>query len=240
MMPVSFGSIAVDHCDFCGGTFFDQNEINRITIENALTLSKQKENDSITGNEKCCPKDSFVLKPLQMESVPQHVVLLQCDTCRGIFAYGDDLVAFKTAQEAKLHYYTSWRRPMPSLANVLVFSFILAISVSVAYRISPYFGTPPIPTQATDELCPIELIDTDSATTIYCKSPRPYTSEALFYNQVTGEKLSRTINKEPSLVHILTVDKTDIAQSSDVCVQLSLTDAQGTRDTPCVTFFTAN
>lgn len=236
MTPVSCGTIAVDHCDYCGGTFFDQNEINRITLEHAITLAEQKEADSLTGNSKNCPKDGAIMKSVQMESVPRHVVLLQCDTCSGVFVFADDLVEFKKAQNAKLHYYSAWRIPMPSVSAIIVFSFVVAISAGLAYRFNPFFGPPSAPIRATDELCSIELINTPTTTTIYCKSSQPYASEALFYNSATGEKITRVINKTPILVHLLTVDKTDIPQSPDICVQLSLTNDQGTRETPCVPF----
>jgi len=208
----------VEHCVFCGGTFFEMNGINRILLSEARELASQKTTDSIAGGEKMCPKDRNVMAPLMGDSVPDHVTLLKCSICAGIFAYGDDLVAFKESQSAKLNYYMSWRKPMPNIAKVLVFSFALVFSTAVMYKYSPY-SQPTAPLRADQDTCKLDIIPSETSTLMYCKTDHPYISDAVFINSQTGEEITRTINTTPNDVHMLSIPYTDIAPSSDICVK---------------------
>lgn len=234
MSPISFDTIAVDHCDVCGYTFFDQNEINRITFATAVTLAQQKSQEVENVAEMTCPRDGAPLTTTTMESIPQHVMILSCATCGGTLASAQDLVEFKKAQEAKLHYFTSWRMPMPSLRSVLVFSFVMAISLTVVNRFGPFFGPSTESTRATDELCPIEILNNGSTIVVFCKSSHPYTSNAVFINSATGMNMKKVVSASPTSAHVLTINTSDIESITNTCVQIELTDEQTTRTTPCV------
>ena len=122
--------VEVDHCNNCGATLFDYNEINRISVSDAEKLSLMKETNDISGDEKFSPRDGSPLKRVPDESVPQHVTLLRSDTTQEVFAFADDLINFKKAQEAKLTFFKAWHIPLPALSSVLVFGFVVAVSVS--------------------------------------------------------------------------------------------------------------
>ncbi|MFQ5452436.1 MAG: zf-TFIIB domain-containing protein [Candidatus Paceibacterota bacterium] len=79
----TYDGINVQHCTYCGGTFFDQNEINRISLDSARDLAADRQAESISGAEKLCPIDHTVLKRTQQRSIPQHVSLLKCPKCKG-------------------------------------------------------------------------------------------------------------------------------------------------------------
>lgn len=234
MSPISFDTIAVDHCDVCGYTFFDQNEINRITFATAVTLAQQKAQEVENVADMTCPRDGAILGAVQMESIPQHVMILSCATCGGTLVSAQDLVEFKKAQDAKLHYFTSWRMPMPSLRSVLVFSFVMAISLTVVNRFGPFFGPATESTRATDELCPLEILNNDSTIVIFCKSSHPYTSHAIFINSTTGMNIKKVVSTTLTNTHVLTINASDIESIADTCVQVELTNAETTRTTPCV------
>lgn len=125
---IQLDKIEVDHCNNCGGTLFDYNEINRISLSDAEKLSLMKQTHDISGDTKVSPRDGSVLKRIEDESVPQYVTLLKSDTTQEVFAYPDDLVNFKKAQNAKLSYIKTWRIPLPALSSVIVISFVIAIS----------------------------------------------------------------------------------------------------------------
>lgn len=126
---VQLSKVEVDHCNNCGGTLFDYNEVNRITLADAEKLSLMKQTDVISGVEKFSPRDGSPLKRIESESVPQYVTLLKSDTTHEVFAYPDDLVNFKKAQDAKIGFYKAWNIPLPALKSVLVFSFVIAVSL---------------------------------------------------------------------------------------------------------------
>lgn len=228
-------NLAIDHCNSCGGTFFKENEINRLTLSDAKRLYHKKETESISGEEKLCPKDKIPMSQIRGESVPQHVTLLQCDRCRGVFAYPDDLVAFKLAQTAKINYYKIWQIPLPSLKAVLVYSFVSAIALTVVYQFS-HINRPLERVRAGQDICQLEFIKSDNSTVLYCKTQYAFRSEAHFKNLETREEVVRPINQNPETAHILSVSKDDIAPGNNICVKIILRSDKDTIETDCVPF----
>lgn len=226
-------TITAEHCVFCGGTFFNINGINRILLSEAQELANEKTTDSIAGGEKLCPKDRAVMAPILSESIPQHVTLLKCGICAGIFVYPDDLVAFKQAQSAKLNYYMSWKKPMPSVANIVVLGFAVVASAVVFYRFSPY-SKPTAPTQASQDACQLEVVQSGTNTLLYCKTQNAYISNAVFRNSLTGEEVVRAVNTSPAAIHMLSVPHNDIPATGDICVLLELTKESITQKTACL------
>lgn len=127
---IQLDKVEVDHCNNCGGTLFDYNEVNRITLSDAEKLSLMRQTNDISGEEKFSPRDGSILKRITHESVPQHVTLLKSDTTQEVFAFAEDLINFKKAQDAKLAYMKTWHIPLPALSTVLVFGFVVAISAT--------------------------------------------------------------------------------------------------------------
>lgn len=125
---VQLDKIEVDHCNNCGGTLFDYNEVNRISLSDAEKLSLMKQTHDISGDTKFSPRDGSELKRIEDESVPQYVTLLKSESTQEVFAYPDDLVNFKKAQNAKLSYFKAWHIPLPALSSVIVISLVIAIS----------------------------------------------------------------------------------------------------------------
>lgn len=230
-------NLAVDHCNNCGGTFFKENEINRLTLVDARRLAFQKTNESISGEEKLCPKDKKPLIQIRQQSLPQYVTLLQCNQCRGVFAYPDDLVEFKKAQKAKINYYKIWQIPLPSLQAVLIYSFVFAAALTVVYAISP-LSRQPQKIKATQEICPIEVIQTDSTFLVYCKSPYSFRSTAKLVNSETEEVIYRAVNDQPSTVHLLSIAKSDIPSSGEICVSFVLMSDDSKIETTCAPLLT--
>lgn len=136
LTKVQLDTIEVEHCNSCGGTLFEANEINRVTEKDAERLSLMKQTDAISGGEKLSPRDGSILQRIQSESIPQHVTLLESKSTGEVFAFAEDLLEFKKAQDAKINYYKSWHIPMPPLANVLVFGFAVMASASIAYMVT--------------------------------------------------------------------------------------------------------
>lgn len=120
------------YCQRCGGSFFEENGINRISLKSAKQLLTARKEDIILGSEKLCPIDQAKLTAiLEEESVPQNVGLFRCPTCRGVFAYPFELVRFKQAQEAKVNYLNLWNIPPQTIRSVLVLTFVVVFSLTV-------------------------------------------------------------------------------------------------------------
>lgn len=130
---VDLDNTQVEHCNSCGGTLFEENEINRITLKDAERLALMKQTDVISAGDKISPRDGSAMTRINRPSIPNHITLLGSESTGEVFAYPDDLVEFKQAQDAKVNYYKTWRIPMPALQQVLVFGIIVMAAASLAY-----------------------------------------------------------------------------------------------------------
>jgi hypothetical protein len=136
LTKIDLDGIEVEHCNSCGSTLFEANEINRITLKDAERLQLIRQTDVISGGEKLSPRDGSILKRITNGAIPQHVTILESETTGEVFAFPDDLVEFKKAQNAKVEYYKAWHIPMPPVANVLVFGFAVFAAASLAYMVT--------------------------------------------------------------------------------------------------------
>ncbi len=223
MKPVNLDHITIDHCGNCGATFFDENEINRISARDARLLSVDKKLDSISGFEKLCPRDKTPLKTYTQESIPQFVTLLRCDKCAGIFAFADDLVNFKNAQGAKINYFKLWHIPAPPLKNLIVYSFLFVAAVSTLITVMQTGSQQQVTSRAEDIITTIDLVDSPDATLICFTTKYPFRSELIFTNSATQEQIGRTISDTPQKTHCKNIEKADIAPSQTTLYSIVLT-----------------
>ena len=152
LTKVNLSGIEVEHCNNCGSTLFEANEINRITSKDAERLSMMKQTDVISAAEKISPRDGNPLTRIEGESIPQHVTILHSESTGETFAFPDDLVEFKKAQGAKVEYFKAWRIPMPQVRNILVLGLALFATVSFAY-IASTMRAPTSQSIRAQELC---------------------------------------------------------------------------------------
>lgn len=223
MRSVKLEHVTVDHCANCGATFFDENEINRISATDARLLSKDKQLDSISGTEKLCPRDHTILKTHTQESIPQFVTLLRCDKCGGIFAFADDLMNFKKAQNAKINYFKLWRIPAPALKSLIVYTFLSVAVVSSVLTITQINQRQQTTTSAEDVVSSIDIVDSQNSTLVCFTTKFPFNSELLFTNIDTNEQISRPVSDSPQKIHCTSIDKTDIAPAENILYSIVLT-----------------
>lgn len=176
LTQVELNTITIEHCNYCGGSLFEENEINRITVKDAEKLALMKESDSISGGEKLSPRDGSVMERVQNDSIPQHVTLLRDATSGEIFAYAEDLLEFKKAQTAKVDYYKLWRIPMPALQQVLVLSFVMVFTGAAIYMAS-LLQAPQSQSIQAQELCQggIEMLSVKDDILVSCLTEIPLT-----------------------------------------------------------------
>lgn len=216
------------HCANCGGTFFQENGINRISLLSAQNLASDLKLNEISNEQKLCPKDNTILNHLQSEeNIPAEVVLLHCATCRGIFTYPNDLVLFKKAQTAKIDYFKIWNIPLPSIKSVAVLSiFLFASIVSLtAYtflqRQNIYF------IQAQDQIKNIYITSANRYLFVSFKTVLPLRSKIIFNNTTTKQTTEKILNDRPSTLHQLTTG--DVNVEDEIYYQIVLIDDKGTQ-----------
>lgn len=226
--------VEVDHCPNCGGSFFDENEINRLSLEAARSLLKDKKTEFVSGKGLVCPRDGANMKVVKEEAVPQFVNLLKCDRCGGIFAHPSDLVNFKKAQEAKLNFFKIWRTPLPSLKSVMVYGFILLAAALSLYSFSFLKTKQSLQSQADEIVTAVKISRADGQAVVYFVSESPVGSRAIFKDQKTGEQIEKIISHQPTTVHILLVE--DIPLSADFSLKLVLTSGLAKIETKPIPF----
>lgn len=213
------------HCSNCGGSFFDINSINRISVNSAQKLNEDKKTDEIFGKVKLCPKDKTTLTPIQdEETIPTRVTLLKCPKCQGVFTYPEDLINFKNAQVAKINYFKAWNKPLPSLKSILVLSFVGIIAASV---FASYFTQQDSisQTQANNLVKKVYISISGQYVTVSFRTEIPMKSEIAFKNMETNEVVRKIISNELTTFHYITTG--NINPNDNIFYQIILFDNKG-------------
>lgn len=211
------------HCKNCGGNFFEENSINRISARDAETLTKDAQENIITGNPKICPKDSIFLHLIDSdEAVPHNISLFRCPKCRGIFAYPDDLLKFKKAQNIKIEFFKIWQNPLPALKTVLVLSFIAVLSVTVYSNLT---NRSIQSTQAESIVGTVTFTNEGRYLFVNFHTQIPYLSSILIHDKTTNRTVIDPINKEPASLHYVAITNVDLHH--DLYYQIILSDGKG-------------
>lgn len=118
------GHITVDHCGSCGGTWFDNYEINRVSYEDVFKIAAntaiKKREPSPGKMERLCPQDSSKLEKLKTNLTEENLYLERCPACGGVFVGQKDLEKIKLAQKTKIHYYQNSGLPFPQLSAIFI------------------------------------------------------------------------------------------------------------------------
>lgn len=192
---------AIQHCEFCGGTFFEENQLNRISITDVQELTKGSTNDRELIQIKMCPKDNLPMTLLREESIPHFINIHTCSTCHGLFVTAKDLLAFKRAQKAKIAFYKEWRIPLPSLQAVLVYSLAFIFVFGIFTYMKSFYQQNAPKTQAEAIVRNVRISAAGESTLVYFTTDTNYVSTLVFQNE-QGIELTRVpLSTTPSEVH---------------------------------------
>lgn len=216
---------SVLHCPNCGGSFFEQNGINRISLASALDLTRKKKSDEISGDKKFCPRDQAQLEilPHSEESIPSEVTLLRCPTCRGIFAFPDDLVSFKKAQEAKVNYFSLWHFPLSSIKTIVILSVV--VFFSALFFTASLYSRPGEKTQAQDIIRNSYISRSGVYMFFSFQTTKPMRSRLSIEDKTTDSVIMKNIATKPQTMHTLTVS--GLILQDELYYQIILIDTQG-------------
>jgi len=217
------------HCPNCGGSFFEENGINRITLETAEKLAADKKTEEISGEEKHCPKDNNLLTPINFQNgeqspIPPHINLLRCPQCHGIFAFPDDLINFKQAQSAKINYFKTWLIPPSSLRALLVFTFT-ALIFSGIFANYLFFNKAPTPSSASDLIKKFKLYQFKLYILIFFKTDKDFLSKIIFKDENKNVIFEKNLSTQPTTTHQLTTG--DLNLNHNIFYQIILIDKNG-------------
>jgi Zn-finger nucleic acid-binding protein len=223
LQTVILNNQVVLHCSNCGGSFFEENAINRINAHDARTLSQNRKSDIVMGTPKICPHDNIFLHLIEHnEAVPQNVTLFKCPKCNGVFAYHDELIKFKKAQDVKISFFKIWENPLPSLKAVLLLSFIAVLSLTVFSNLK----NPNLPTtKAEDIVQNVNFSLSEGYLVINFKTSSPVTSSIVIEDQTLGIKTTKDISPALSVLHYTVIK--EVNPQDQLYYQLVLKDKKG-------------
>ncbi len=221
-----FGNQEVLHCKNCGGSFFNENGINRISISQARDLAFDKRGNFIFESDKTCPRDQLLLEILKNdEAIPPIVKLYRCPECKGVFVYPDHLVIFKQAQQVKLDYFKIWGITMPSIRSVVVISFVAVFSFSALAGYILLQQGSLAPTQAENVVKNIHATQSGRYVFVSFRTQAPYASRIIFVDKTANKQLEKMVNIAPTTIHYLTT--TDLDTTHEITYQIIVTDKNG-------------
>lgn len=224
MNTVFLDGQTVLHCLNCGGSFFEENGINRLSLKSAEKLAEDKKNDEIQGHKKLCPKDKSTLTNLnQSEAIPNTVTLLKCPLCNGVFSFPDDLINFKNAQQVKISYNKIWNIPLSSLKSVLVLSFVLVLSASIFANL--FLRNQPSRINAEDVITKAYISVSGRFLFVSFSTKSPYRSSILIQDTSNDSTFKKTVSDSLTTYHSLTT--TDLEPKESMYYRIILTDQSG-------------
>jgi len=226
---ISIDNQKILHCSNCGGSFFEENGINRISLETAEKLAADKKTEEISGQEKHCPKDGNLLLPMnsqndEQSAIPPNITLLRCPQCHGIFAFPDDLVDFKKAQAAKINYFKTWLIPPSSLKTLLVFTFTALIFTGI-FANYLFFNKAPMPSSASDLIKKFKLYQLKHYILIFFKTDQEFSSKIIFKDENENKIFEKNISSQPTNTHQITTG--DLNLTHNIFYQIVLIDKNG-------------
>lgn len=203
------GSITVDHCINCGGSWFDPYEINRITTKDVYILGQSlliKKNEVPWGKmERLCPRDFHELQKEKSEISIEHISMERCPECKGIFIMQADLAKLKSAQTTKIATYKSLSLPF-SLNSVLIpFVFVSLLMLSTFMTITNLDDAQNSQIKAQEELKSVKSIPiTDSTVAILFLTNSNTITYIEYQTNILDQKKLR-ISDTPSKTHQITL-----------------------------------
>ncbi len=227
MRSVMLDNQEILHCANCGASFFEDNGINRISIDKARNLAKERYNLGLKPSQKpTCPRDEAALKLLSgTNSIPANVRLYLCPECLGILAPADDLELFKRAQLAKLDYCKAWNLPLGSLKGVLAIGLLVMLSGTLYYTYNAVTREATIRSEASEVIKNITTIYTGRYILISFSTRTPVRTSVVIENKTTGKTLITPVSPDLRTVHAITLDQP--ATGQNVAYKVRLIDRDG-------------
>ena len=222
MNVVNFDNQIILHCATCGSSFFEKDGIKHISGASARKLAEDAQGDYVLGSKKMCPKDHAELEEITNDPLlPKNTVLLQCSTCRGVFAFPDDLLKYKGVKDpSPLSSFSLKLLPAPKSIFMLSFLAILSVAALLNFgALSKSLST----SSRADEIVKKVITATDN-TKHYLFfdfiTESASVSKVKFIDKTTDTQIVKNVSLEPKTVHHLITS--DIDLSHDLYYQILL------------------
>lgn len=215
MTVVNFDNQIILHCSTCGSSFFEKDGIKHISASSARKLSDDTQGHYVLGNKKACPKDHAELSPVINDPLlPKNTVLLECPTCKGIFAYPDDLLKYKGVREpSPISSFSLKLLPAPKTIFMLSVFAVLSFAALLNFgALSRSFSSG----SRADEIVRKVVTATDNNRHYLFfdfTTENMTTSRVKFTDKTTGNVVMKAVSQEPKTVHHLITSDIDLSHN---------------------------
>ncbi len=213
LTPISInttgGSLDLDHCLNCGGTWFDPYEINRITTSDVLKLGQIlsiKKKDVPWGKmERLCPRDFNELHREKPEISMENIVMERCSHCRGIFIMQKDLAKLKGTQESKINTFKKQNLPFSLAAVFIPFVAVSLLMFSTFMTITNLSDAQNSQIKATGQLQALETIPVTDSTVSILFLTKSETKTSITYGTNFIDQKTQVVSIVPTKTHQTTL-----------------------------------
>ena len=226
MQVLNFDNEIILHCSTCGSSFFDKDGIHAISKSSAQKLSEDAQGHYVLGNQKACPKDGAILvQKLDDPSITKNTILLECPSCKGIFAYPDDLLKYKGVREPSPISAASMKL-LPAPRTIFMLSVVAVLSLAFLMNITSVSQNFSTGTRADEQIKKIRVDSDRKAGYVFVAftTESEQTATIIFTDKTTGKEYREEISKSPKRTHTFTTSKIDL--SHDITYKIILGDAK--------------
>jgi len=194
--PTSIGSIVYWQCHTCNSLWFDNQEVQYVSLNEAETIAHTSPSARFTNKQYICPRCQAMLEKNEQG--------FQCTRCGGELTDSKRLIEMKkTSVETyrKTHTLFSFSQLKSSVILSLV-----AVFIFVNYLIIHSFQErATLQSEATSQIQNIRIENTsDQKLAIVFTTKKAYSSEAVVVTD--NKQKTYTINESPRFSHLLIID----------------------------------
>ncbi len=206
------GSITIHHCVNCSGTWFDNYDINRLTLTDVYRIAASsliKKREIPWGKlDRLCPRDFHPLQRFKTEVTQENLNIERCPHCGGIFIMQKDLEKLKLAQTAKINIFKSLNIPFPSLhAFFIPIFFVGLLLFSTFLTVTNLENAKESETKAKEEISSVTNVSIDSqSTAILFLTESPVVSSLEYGTNLFDQKVL-VVSQTPQISHKITLTK---------------------------------
>ncbi|MBI2616599.1 zf-TFIIB domain-containing protein [Candidatus Gottesmanbacteria bacterium] len=196
---------SVDHCGYCGGTWFDPFEINRVPYHEVVRLAKLTvlpKHAPIPPRTLLCPRDHTKLERFHSESLPTNVIIFRCHKCHGYWATQKSLEILKETEEKREDRFSKKRGFYKSVSAILWPASFLVLLLIASFVTIVNTGKPQtVSTKATEVITALSIIPiTKTSVTISFQTQTPYRS-SISYGRTLLDMRTLPISTVPTTSH---------------------------------------
>ncbi len=196
----------LNECLNCGGHFLPPYLTSFISADTAKNIdSVLPKATTVPTSPPTCPLCNQVMPGIKDDSVPGNVTVFTCPNNHGDFFPKGQLLQFKNAQQAKIHYHKLWGIPLKSAFAVILPVAIVFTAITALPAIIKQAGTSQeLRTKASDILTPPLITPISGTQVLISFSTQNPVKSAIRFTE--GSNQTYIVSSVPQTNHLLNLE----------------------------------